>query len=171
MTIDGPDRAARWARTAAVADSGAFAFAEAAAQLQRWRDAVDEAGVTVDDEVRLEMLLAEADALARAGSPAEARALLRTARDIANRTGAWKRLGEVALAVGQLGAVFSSRRDDVVHELEAALAAVSGLDTALEARLAARLARELQHSVAGDRPGAVPLQRARSQAWPRRRGP
>jgi len=157
VPIDGPDRAARWALAAATADSAAFAFAEAAGNLRRWRDAVDEAGVRVDDELRLEMLLAEADALARAAMPVEARGLLRIARGLATRTGAWARLGDVALAVAQLGAVFSARRDDVVHELEEAMAAVAGRDTALEARLAARLARELQHSVAGDRPRAGPL--------------
>jgi DNA-binding SARP family transcriptional activator len=157
VTIDGPDRAARWALAAAAADSAVFAFGEAAGHLRRWRDAVDEAGVAVDDELRLEMLLAEADAYASAGMPDDARARLRIARDIANRIRSWRRLGEVALAVGQLGAVFSSRRDEVVNELEAALAAVTGRDKALEARLAARLARELQHSVAGDRPRAVPL--------------
>jgi DNA-binding SARP family transcriptional activator len=157
VALDGPDRAARWALAAAAADRSAFAFGEAAGQLRRWRGAVEEDGVVVDDELRLEMLLAEADALARAGKPAEARALLRIARDIATRTRDWLRLGEVALAVGQLGAVFSARRDEVVRELECALTAVSGRDSALEARLAARLARELQHSVASDRPRAVPL--------------
>ncbi len=41
--------------------------------------------------------------------------------------------------------------------LEEALAAVEGVDLDLEARLTARLARELQHLVATDRPRAGPL--------------
>jgi hypothetical protein len=157
MSIDGAARAARWALSAAGADRAAFSFAEAAGQLKRWRDAVAMAGVAVDDGLQLEMIIAEADALARAGMPTEARELLRVARDVAKRTGAWLRLGEVALAVAQLGAEFSARRDEVVRDLEEALAAGTGRDTRLEARLAARLARELQHSVAADRPRAGPL--------------
>ncbi len=79
------------------------------------------------------------------------------ARDLAKRARAWARLGEVALAVAQLGAVFSARRDEVILELEEALTSITGQETALEARLAARLTRELQHSVASDRPRAGPL--------------
>jgi hypothetical protein len=118
---------------------------------------VDGLGIDVKDELRLEMLLAEADVLARAGLPAEARHLLAAARDLAEQTGAWSQLGQVALAVAELGAVFSARRDEVVRELERARAAASGLDNALEARLAASLARALQHSVPADRAGARPL--------------
>jgi hypothetical protein len=147
VPVDGGERAARWALAAAAADRASFAFADAAGQLRRWRHAIAEADPDLDDELRLEMLLAEADALARAGTPDDARALLRVARYVATRTGNRARLGEIALAVAQLGAVTFARRDEVIGELEEALAALSGRDTALEAQLAARLARELQHSV------------------------
>ena len=68
--------------------------------------------------------------------------------------------GEVALAVADLGAPASARRAEVLRGLEDALAAVEGVDPDLEARLTARLARELQHSVAADRPRAGPPERA-----------
>ena len=45
----------------------------------------------------------------------------------------------------------------MLQGLEDALAAAEGVDPDLEARLTARLARELQHSVAADRPRAGPL--------------
>ena len=154
---DGAQRAARWALAAAAADRESLAFAEAAGQLRRWRNAVADVGITADDDVRFDVLMAEADALARAGSPSDARGLLRAARDLALRGGAPGRLAEVAVAVAHLGARFSARRDEVIDELDQALSAVAGRDPALEALVSATLARELQHSVAGDRPRARPL--------------
>ena len=157
VVVDGPVRAARWALAAAAADRELLAFAEAAAHLRRWRNAVADAGVIPDDDLRIDMLVAEADALARAGALVDARGLLGAARDLAIGCGASDRLAQVAVAVAQLGAQFSVRRDDVIQELEEALAAVTGQDPVLEARVTATLARELQHSVAGDRPRARPL--------------
>ncbi len=107
--------------------------------------------------MRIDVLMAEADALARAGSPSDARGLLRAARDLAARAGAPDRLAMVAVAVSHLGAQFSARRDDVIGELSQALSAVTGADPGLEALVSATLARELQHSVADDRPRARPL--------------
>ena len=59
--------------------------------------------------------------------------------------------------MARLGARFSARRDDVIGELDQALSAVAGADPGLEALDSATLARELQHSVADDRPRARPL--------------
>lgn len=157
VVVDGPLRAARWALAAAAADRESLAFTEAAGHLRRWRNAVADAGVTPGDDLRIQMLVAEADALARAGALLDARGLLHAARDLAIRCGASERLAQVAVAVAQLGAQFSTRRDDVIHELEEARAAVTGQNLLLEARVTATLARELQHSVAGDRPRARPL--------------
>ena len=161
VAVDGPGRAARWALAAATHERQSLAFTEAAAHLRRWRAAVADAGVDagvdVDDGQLVEVLLAEADALTRAGSVVDARGLLRVARDVASRSGAADALARIALAATELGAQFASRRDDVVRELEDALGAIEDVDAVLEARVTAALARELQHSVASDRPRAGPL--------------
>ena len=157
IPLDGPQRAVRWALAAAAADCGALAFGEAAAHLRRLRGAIADGAVDLADDQLFDILVAEADALARAGSVLDARGLLRAARDIADRAGDADRTGRVALAVAQLGARFASRRDEIVGELEAALRVVTGTDPALEAQLTAALARELQHSVPEDRPRAGPL--------------
>jgi hypothetical protein len=157
VAVDGGERAARWALAAAARDSDALAFTEAAAHLRRWRAAVGAAAVAVDDAQRVELLLAEADAVARAGGVVDARGLLRVAHDIADRAALGTSRARVALAVTALGGRFAARRDDVVHDLERALTGLDGADVALEARLTATLARELQHSVPADRPRAGPL--------------
>ncbi|HVE45499.1 MAG TPA: AAA family ATPase [Acidimicrobiales bacterium] len=156
IAADGSERAGRWALAAAAREHQSLAFAEAAGHLRRWRSAVADAGVAVDDELLLDVLLAEAGALARAGDVLDARGLLRFAREVATRNGPGERVAAVALAVAELGAQFSARRDDVVRELEQALSSTA-LSPAIEARLTATLARELQHSVAADRPRAQPL--------------
>jgi hypothetical protein len=165
IDLDGCVRAARWALAAAGRDRQALAFGEAAGHLRRWRAAVATAAQDPDDDLLVEVLLAEADTLARGGAVLDARGLLRAAHDICCRAGLIRRRGEVALAVTHLGAQFGARRDDVVRELESALEAAlqaasqapSGTAPDLEARLTAALARELQHSVAEDRPRALPL--------------
>ena len=149
--------AARWALAAAAADVESLAFGEAAGHLRRWRESVAASSSAVDQREHATVLLAEADALARAGVIEDARRLLRAAHDFAVSGSLADLRAEVALAYADLGARFAARRDDVVHALEEALAGVEGADPDLEARLTARLARELQHSVAGDRPRAGPL--------------
>ncbi len=157
VAADGAERAIRWTLAAAAADSRALAFTDASALLRRLRTAVVAAGVTVSDDAMIDILLAEADALTRSGSPLDARGLLRVARDLAQRSADRSRLGRVALASTQLGSQFSARRDELTIDLEAALEHLGGANLALEARLTATLARELQHSVAADRPRAEPL--------------
>lgn len=157
LALDGPDRAARWALAAAASDRASLAFGEAAAHLRRLRSALAGSGTQVDDHVTVDVLVAEADALARAGSTVDARGLLRHAADVAERAGTPAMIAHVALATAQLGARFAARRDDIVRQLDHALVAVAGADDALEARLSATLARELQHSVAEDRPRAAVL--------------
>ncbi len=157
VAADGPQRAARWALAAARADRTALAFDEAAGRLRRLRAAVADAGAALGDDDLVEVLLVEADAVARAGRPSDARETLRLAKEAATRSGDPGLVARAALAVAQLGAQFAARRDDIVAELERALAAVAGTNDALEARLGATLARELAHSVAEDRPRAGPL--------------
>ncbi|MBW3548402.1 MAG: AAA family ATPase [Actinobacteria bacterium] len=157
IPLDGTERAARWALAAAAADGAALAFGEAAAHLRRLRAAVADAGAVIEDRQLCDVLVAEADALARNGRTVDARGLLRMARDVADRCGDPARITRAALAVAHLGARFAARRDDIVRELESALAIVAGTDPCLEAQLTAVLARELQHSVPEDRPRAGPL--------------
>ena len=157
MALDGSERAGRWALAAAAHDAGSLAFTEAAAHLRRWRTAVAETGADTDDELLLDVLLDEAHALGTKGDTVDARSLLRLARDIATRCGSATHLARAALCTAQLGGKFATRRDEVIAELDAARHAVASVDPSLEARVTATLARELQHSVADDRPDAEPL--------------
>ena len=150
-------RAALWALAAAAADVESLAFGEAARHLERWRESVAASPVAVDPRDHANVLVAEGDALARAGMVEDARRRLHAAHGLAASASLADVQAEVALAFADLGARFATRRDDVVRGLEEALAAIQGADPDLEARLTARLARELQHSVATDRPRAGPL--------------
>jgi DNA-binding CsgD family transcriptional regulator len=150
-------RAARWALAAAATDVESLAFVEAVGHLRRWREAAGGAPVPVDPREHATVLLAEADALARAGMVEDARSRLRSAHTLPDATPLADVRAEVALAVADLGARFAARRDEVIRGLEDALGGVAGVDPDLEARVTARLARELQHSVPADRPRAGPL--------------
>lgn len=155
--IDGPDRAVHWARAAARADLAALAFVEAAGHLRRLRAAIAGIEQPIEDVELVDVLVAEADAHARAGNPVEARGLLHHAADVADRADDAGRVAQVALAIASLGAQFAVRRDDVVRRLEHARSRVGGAGDVWEARLTATLARELQHSVPEERPRAGPL--------------
>ena len=157
IPVDGPTRAIDWTMGAAGDDVGALAFSEAADRLRRLRAALVDAAATVSDRQLVDVLAAEADAHARAGNPVEARGLLRHAEDLAERARDAVRVAQVALATAALGATFAARRDDIVRQLDRARTLVEGVDDAWEARVAATLARELQHSVPEDRPRAAPL--------------
>ena len=157
LPVDGPDRAVRWAQAAADADRSSLAFAEAAGHLRRLRSGLASSGCTIEDRAMVGLLVAEADALARAGATVDARGLLRHAADVAERGKDATSMAAVALATAQLGARFAARRDDIVVQLDRARAAIAGTDDAVEARLTATMARELQHSVAEDRPRAAAL--------------
>ena len=110
----GTGPAVTWALRAAAEDLAALALAEAAAHLRRLRAAVAAAGTELPDDALVDVLLAEADALARAGRPSDARGLLQVAREAADRSGDPVRVTRAALAAVQLGSRFASRRDDVV---------------------------------------------------------
>ena len=169
VPVDGAARAVEWSLRAAAADSAALAFKEAANHLRRLRAAVTNAAVDIDDGQLVDVLLAESDALVRAGDTVDARGLLRLARDLADGLGDASHIARAALATAQLGAQFSARRDETVRDLEHALSLASGTEAVWEARLTATLARELQHSVAEDRHRAGPLSE-RALALGRRTG-
>lgn len=155
--LDGPDRAVHWTLVASATDMAALAFAEAAGHVQRLRHALAAAALDIDHERLVDLLVVEADALARAGSTEAARELLGRASAMATSSAGPDRVAAVALATARLGARFASRRDEVIRPLERALAAVEGAHDVWEARVAAALARELAHSVPEDRPRAGPL--------------
>ena len=157
VPVEGAERAVRWARLAAGAERARLAFAEAAAHIARARRAVEDAGDAESGGVLVDLLIDEADARARAGDPARARELLADATGRATVLGNAERLGRVALGVQRLGSRFAMPRADVVGVLDAARRAVHGSRTALEAELTASLARELHHSVPGQRARARPL--------------
>lgn len=151
------EKAIHWAREAARDDRRRAAFREAAAHLRRVRQAVADVGGTIEPDVLVQVLLDEADALARSGDPDTARRLL---ADAASAVPGPERAVDVALAVQRLGAKFSTPRGEIIAQLEAALVSVKGHDVARQARVTAALARELQHSVAEDRRRAEPLSSA-----------
>jgi tetratricopeptide (TPR) repeat protein len=155
VPVAGPAAAVRWARAAATSERARLAFTEAATHLARARRAVEDAGAA--GAVLVDLLVEEADARARAGDPAGARTLLDDAWDRAAALGDAERRAHVALGVQRLGARFAMPREDVVTALDEARAALQGTGTALEAQLTAALARELQHSVPGQRARARPL--------------
>jgi hypothetical protein len=118
---------------------------------------VEDLGVDTAGGVLVDLLVEEADVVGRSGDPGTARALLEDARSRAAALGDAARLGRTALGMQRLGARFAMPRDAVVAALEEARCALQGAGTALEAQLTAALARELHHSVPGQRERARPL--------------
>ena len=157
MTATDPEKAIHWAREAARDERGRAAFRESAAHLRRARAAAVDVGWAIDPETLVRMLLAEADAEARAGRPDVARGLLVEAAAVVPTP---QQSADVALALQRLGAKFATPRGEIVAHLESALGAVTGKDVARQARVTAALARELQHSVSQDRHRAGPLSEA-----------
>lgn len=153
----GLDKAVLWALRAADADRSSLALSEAADHLRRLRAAVADAGLALPDALAVEVLLAEADVLARNGRSPDARGLLRAARATAERAGDPRGSARTALAAAELGSRFAARRDDLIEELQTALAGVPDADAEMRARLTAALSRELAHSVAEQRHLAGPL--------------
>lgn len=147
-------KAIHWAREAAADERRRSAFTEAAGLLRRVREAVIDAGHSIESEELVGLLVEEADDRARSGDPDLARSLLvaaaRAAPDAVHQA-------DVALAVQRLGAKFAAPRDAIIAQLETALEAVTGADLPRQAQLTAALARERQHSVSADRASAGPL--------------
>lgn len=157
--LAGAAPAVDWARRAAEADTVRFAFAEAAGHLARARGAIAEAGIRLPDADLVDLLVAEADARRRTGDAATARDLLDSAWQAAQASEHPARMGAVALGLDQLGARFAMPRIELTRVLDHARGALAGSATTVEARVTAALARQLQHSVAKDRPTSQPLAR------------
>ena len=157
VTCCGPEPVVHWARRAASADADRSAFAEAAGHLARARAAIETAGAPLGDAAAAEILAAEADARLRSGDAAEARPALEQAWRHAVASADPSVLAVVALGWDALGARFAMPRQDLLAALETARSGLDGSGTTLEARVTAALARQLQHSVAADRPRAGPL--------------
>ncbi len=152
-----PEPAVKWSLAAAFEDARSLAFGDAATNLQRLRSALSEAGHEIPTTRKIELLIVEADMLARSGETIDARGLLLHAHGIATQASDNACLAEVVLATVALGARFSMRRDDMIADLESVLANRHGIDNILEAKLTAALTRELQHSISADRARAIPL--------------
>lgn len=157
LPLSDVDRVLVWARRAAADERRKSAFLEAAGHLQRARTAACEAGWSPQPGDLVDLLLEEADCRARSGDPDMARRLLAEAAGASAEPGD---VAEIAVAVHRLGARFAARRDEVIAQLESALAVVAGTGSSGEARVMAALARELQHSVPEERHRAEPLSRA-----------
>ncbi len=152
-----PAQAVEWAWRAAADEDSRSAPAEAAGHLRRARRSATDAGWAIPTNELASLLMAEAGYMARSGSPDSARKLLNEASRVDRSPQAQ---ADVALAVQRLGAKFSAPRDEVIDQLESALAAVTGSDLIRQAQLTAALARELQHSIEADRARAAPLSEA-----------
>ncbi|WP_179854955.1 ATP-binding protein [Paractinoplanes atraurantiacus] len=146
--------AVTWAIAAAAEDGSRYAFAEAAGHLRRARTAVDGAGCRLSVGERVGLLTGEAEMRLRAGETDAARELLAEAWTRAGGDG--DLLGRVALGLDAIGARFAMPRTELIAALETARAALDGRGTPAEAQVTAALARQLQHSVPGDRPRAGP---------------
>ncbi|XVU25302.1 ATP-binding protein [Actinoplanes sp. CA-054009] len=146
----------QWAFEAAEADGGRYAFAEAAGHLARARAAVDGAGGRLAPGERVRLLAGEADLRLRAGETDAARELLAEAWRLAAVDGDGDLLGQVALGLDAIGARFAMPRTELIAALETARAALDGRGTPREAQVTAALARQLQHSVPGERHRAGP---------------
>ncbi len=157
VSAGGEADAVSWTLRAVEADVATLALSEAAQHLRRLRRAVADAGLTLEPPVLIEVLLTEADVLARSGRAEEARGLLVTARTAAIRAGDSAGVARAALATAGLGSRFATRRDEVVGVLREALDALGEGSIELQARVTATLARELTHSVAEQRDLAGPL--------------
>ncbi len=170
------DEALAWAHAAADVDASRFAFAEAAGHLSRAGAAAAACGLGLSVAERVGLLTAEADLRLRAGDAPQARLLLDEAWGVA--TGGSvphphrgdgrgpveppqpQVLGAVALGLDRVDARFGMPRPELISRLESARSALRDSGTPAEAQVTAALARQLQHSVPGDRRPARALAQA-----------
>jgi DNA-binding SARP family transcriptional activator len=134
------EEAAGYARLAAERAGAQLAYEEAA-RLYRLAIRALERGETLDEPRLCELLLALGDVLSRAGDDPEAKRTFLRAAEVARRGGMAEQLGLAAL--GYAGRwVWTVMRGDphVIPLLEEALAVLPDEDSALRARLLARLA-------------------------------
>jgi tetratricopeptide (TPR) repeat protein len=135
----GPEKALAYARRAGDHAARQLAYEEAARLYELGIRVLRTAGRT-DEVVRCDLMLALAEARLRAGDEDDAKAAFLAAAEIARRLGDAEALGRAALGYGGLF-VWSAARGDLqlIPLLEDALASVPESDSALRARLMARL--------------------------------
>jgi tetratricopeptide (TPR) repeat protein len=134
------DEALEYARLAAKRASSQLGYEEAA-RLYRLALRALERSDAPDPGRRCDLLLALGDARARAGDDGGAKETFLQAAEISRREGMAERLGRAALGYGGRW-VWTVLRDDphIIPLLEEAIAALPNEDSALRARLLARLA-------------------------------
>ena len=151
------DEALAWAYEAAASEEARYAFAEAARHLARVAAAVAETGAELPAGSLVRLEVTEADLLLKAGHVRQAQGVLDVAWSRASRLADADLMGTVALGLDRCGARFAMPREQLIGVLEAARAALVGQGGPAAAQVTAALARQLQHSVPGDRPRAKPL--------------
>lgn len=134
------DRSVDYARRAGEQAARSIAFEEAA-RLYGMALAAFDRGQAGDPRTRLEILLAQGDARARAGDLSGARAALLEAAELAKRLGAAPELARAALGIsGRLPWLRSGRDTKLIPLLQDALVHLGGGDDRLRVRLLTRLA-------------------------------
>ncbi len=133
-----------YARRAADLAMGMCAFEEAAAEYQRALQALRFVGP--DEPGRCELLLRLGAAQSRAGNYQQARESCLQAADISRRLGAAEQLARAALGFGERQVEGGLINRELVALLQEALDGLSAQDSALRARLLARLSLEFTFS-------------------------
>jgi len=135
-----PARALEYARRAGEHAAGQLAYEEAARLYELAIRVLGTAGPT-NEATRCELMLALAETRLRAGNEEEAKDTLLGAADVARRIGDSEALGRAALNYGGLTVWMAARADPrLIPLLEEALASLPDSDSALRAKLMARLA-------------------------------
>lgn len=139
-SIGDPVKALEYARRAGDRASRQLAHEEAA-RLYELGIRVLRTARPADEAIRCELSLALADARLRAGDDEQAKATFLAAAEIARRLGDADTLGQAALGYGGRYVWMAARGDPhLIPLLEEALASLPGSDSALRAKLVARLA-------------------------------
>src|SRR5438552_1320569 len=153
---DGRDagKAIAYARRAADRALAQLAYEEGARQYQAALDLLA-AYQPTDEAERVDLLLGLGEAWRRTGDVEMAKETIREAAEGAQRLGADELLARAALAYGGPGFVFGLHEPYEVALLEEALSALDARDSALRARVMARLAMGLYASGAPERCDAL----------------
>jgi predicted ATPase len=136
-----PGRALVYARRAGERAMSTYAYEEAAAEYERALRALRLAGP--DEPARGELLLRLGAAQSRAGDYAQARESCLRAAEISRRLGAPEQLARAALVFGERQVEGGEVNRQLVTLLKEAIDGLSQQDSALRARLLARLSLEL----------------------------
>ena len=136
------EQAARFGMSAARESIDRLAYEDAVGHVRRQLNLLGSAGL-LNEALRLQLLLAEADALRCAGDLVSARVDYREALDLAGGSPLPSDYAEVALGVHALGTESGTSRADCVDLLEEALDRLGDDAGQVTARVLAALSREL----------------------------